>query len=313
MSTEDINGKDDNIVSICANCGKGEEESHKLKHCNACKFVKYCSRDCQIAHRPQHKKECKIRAAELHDIELFKQPPPKEDCPICFLRLPCLDTGSNYYSCCGKVICSGCNHAPRYDHQGNKVDNQKCPFCRTPSPLDEEVADSIKKRVDAGDAIAIYTLGCFYRDGEYDFSRDHRKALELWHRAGELGYADAYTNIGHAYETGTGVEIDMKKATHYYERAAMGGDVNARYNLGVNEAKAGNYDRAVKHYMVAVKDGDSESLKLIKQFYSYWRATKEDYTTALRSYQAYLGDIKSDQRDRAAADDDSCRYYESGI
>ena len=41
MSTKDTAGKDDNEVSICANCGKSEEESHKLKHCNACKMVKY--------------------------------------------------------------------------------------------------------------------------------------------------------------------------------------------------------------------------------------------------------------------------------
>jgi len=51
--------------NICANCGKGEEESDNLKTCTACKLVKYCNRDCQIAHRSQHKKACKKRAAEL--------------------------------------------------------------------------------------------------------------------------------------------------------------------------------------------------------------------------------------------------------
>ena len=96
-------------VSACANCGKGEEESVKLKSCTACKLVKYCSRDCQIAHRSQHKKECRRRAAELYDAKLFKQPPQKDDCPICFIRLPSLDsTGWRYMTCCGKVICSGC-------------------------------------------------------------------------------------------------------------------------------------------------------------------------------------------------------------
>ena len=81
MSTSNSNCKDsasksnvakteDNNVS-CANCGKGEDESNKLKACTACKLAKYCSRECQIAHRPQHKKECKKRAAELHDEELL--------------------------------------------------------------------------------------------------------------------------------------------------------------------------------------------------------------------------------------------------
>ena len=90
---------EDYEVSICANCGKGEEESFKLKACTACKLVKYCSRECQIAHRPQHKKACKKRAAELHDEKLFKQPPLAEDCPICFIRLPTFIWGSKYMTC----------------------------------------------------------------------------------------------------------------------------------------------------------------------------------------------------------------------
>ena len=96
---------------ICASCGKGEEESVSLKNCVACKMVKYCGRDCQKAHRSQHKKECRKRAAELHEEALFKQPPINEDCPICFLRLPSMDTGWKYMSCCGKMLCSGCIHA----------------------------------------------------------------------------------------------------------------------------------------------------------------------------------------------------------
>ena len=131
MSTADVS-------LVCANCGKGEEESHKLKNCTACKLVKYCNRECQIAHRSQHKKECRKRATELHDIQLFKQPLQLGDCPICFVRIPSLDpTGKKYQTCCGKVICSGCNYAPLYDNQGNKVDNEKqneCPFCRVVAP-----------------------------------------------------------------------------------------------------------------------------------------------------------------------------------
>ena len=101
----------DNTMMTCANCGKGEESIGGLKACMACKLVKYCSRDCQKAHRSQHKKECRKRAAELHEEALFKQPPINEDCPICFLRLPSMDTGWKYMSCCGKMLCSGCIHA----------------------------------------------------------------------------------------------------------------------------------------------------------------------------------------------------------
>ena len=35
--------------------------------------------------------------------------------------------------------------------------------------------------------------------------------------------------------------------------------------------------------------------------YGYGHATKDDYAEALQSYQAYLDEVKSDQRDQAAA------------
>ena len=304
---------DGDILSICANCGKGEEESDKLKSCMACKMVKYCNRDCQIAHRPQHKKECKKRAAELHDEneKLFKQPPPlHEDCPICFLRLPTLHSGYRYQSCCGKVICSGCIHAPIYDNQGNEVDNEKCPFCRIPfHDSKEELLERLNKRMQTDDPIAIFNHGVSYRDGTCGFPQNNDKAFELWHRAAELGRSDAYANIGYAYDVGKGVEVDKKKAIHYYELAAIGGDTQARNNLGYWEVKAGNFDRALKHWIIAVGGGSSKSLKDIQTMYSNGDATKEDYTKALQIYQEYLGEIKSKQRDEAAAFDSRYRYY----
>ena len=309
MSTEDTASKKDTDVSVCANCGKGEEESHKLKHCNACKMVKYCNRECQIAHRPQHKKECRKHVKELHDEELFKQPPLKEDCPICYLRLPTLKTGYTYQSCCGKIICSGCTYAPVYDNQGNEVDNHKCPYCRTLWPSShKEGAERLKKRAEAGDPVAIYNTGIYYRDGTYGYPQNHTKALKLWHQAGELGYASANINIGYVYEHGDGVEVDMKKATHYYDLAAMRGNVSARYNLGNNEVRAGNIERALKHHMIA-KSGEVDSLNEIKRLHTSGHATKEDYTKALQLYQEYLGEIKSDQRDETAAFSKKYRYY----
>jgi len=217
-------------------------------------------------------------------------------------------------NCCGKVICGGCIHAPVYDNQGNEVDNKKCPFCRIPlSTSDEEIITRYKKRVDMNDAIAFHNLGCHYRNGRLGLPRDHAKALELWHRASELGHAEANCNIGNAYYSGRVVEMDKKTAKHYWELAAIGGEVNARHNLGCFEEVKGNMDRALKHWMIAVRDGEHVSLKKIKQCYIDGHATKDDYTKALRSYQEYLDEIKSDQRDEAAAYDDRYKYYESAV
>jgi len=309
-------GSADN-VSVCANCGK-EGSSDKINNmCNKCKQVKYCNAACKKKHRSKHKKDCEeyVRlaaehAAEKHDEELFKQPQNEDDCPICFLLMPTLDTGSRYYDCCGKFVCSGCVHAPVYDDQGNAVAGKKCPFCRVPLPKsDEEVAERIMKRVEVNDAGAMLSLGMYHRDGRYGFPKDYEKALELWHRAAELGDAKAYCSIGYLYEQGEGVEVDKKIAVHFYELAAIRGDINARHNLGYIEATAGNFDRALKHWKIAAIGGYSTSLKDIQIMYSNGAATKEDYTEALHSYQEYLGEIKSAQRDKAAAANEEFRYY----
>ena len=131
--------------------------------------------------------------------------------------------------------------------------------------------------------------------------QDRTKALELWHRAAKLGHTVSYFSIGNAYYFGRGVERDEKKANHYWELAAMGGDIVARHNLGVLEGHAGNMSRALKHHMIAAGVGDNDSLKLIKQKFMNGDATKDEYAKALRAYQANLVEIRSPQRDEAAA------------
>ena len=42
-------------------------------------------------------------------------------------------------------------------------------------------------------------------------------------------------------------------------------------------------------------------------------ATEDNYAKALRSYQAYVNEIKSDQRGKAAAEREDYKYYESAI
>jgi len=299
-------------TSTCVNCGKGgkgNSDGIQLKTCTACKIVKYCSRECQIAHRPQHKKECKKRAAALHDEKLFKQPPQLDDCPICMIPLPTLETGSTYFTCCGKVICCGCVHA-----NAQLTVDMKCAFCRTPDPMDNGniILDMINKRVAVNEPRAIYHLGTNYDNGRLGLPKDSAKALELWHRAGELGDAKAYHNIGVTYDRGDGVQRDSKKATHYWELAAMLGHVGSRCNLGADEKNTGNVNRAMKHFMIAVRSGDDMTLRNIKKLFMSGEVTKDDYARALRAHQAYVDEIKSVHRDKAAAFSNEYKYFNEG-
>jgi TPR repeat protein len=204
------------------------------------------------------------------------------------------------------MICSGCIHAV-----DKMKGDSKCPFCRAPVPRsDEDLIERVMKRVEMDDAEAIRSFGCFYAEGIYGLPQNYEKAVELWHRAGKLGSVESYHNIGNAYYFGRGVERDEKKAKHYYELAAIGGYVSARYNLGiVVEENAGKMRIALNHHMVAAGCGHDKSLEVIREFYMNGHATKDDYAKALRAHQKYIDGIKSAQRDEAAAyDNDEYRY-----
>ena len=138
-----------------------------------------------------------------------------------------------------------------------------------PANSEEEEVVRVKKLMKKGNAEAYYALGGCYRNGTIGLPQDHAKANELYLKAGELGFAEAYYNLGIAYYNGDGVEIDLKKAKHYYELAAINGDVKARYNLGCMEGNAGNLQRAFIHHIIAARAGSKRSLDAVKQGYAW--------------------------------------------
>ena len=73
---------------------------------------------------------------------------------------------------------------------------------------------------------------------------------------------------------GRGADVDKKRATHYYELAAMRGNSMARHNLGSAEAHEGNWDRALKHFMISAKDGGTRFSKLHQIYVREWGCNK---------------------------------------
>ena len=111
----------------------------------------------------------------------------------------------------------------------------------------------------------------------------------------------AYNNVGNSYRMVDGVEIDTKKAKYYYGLAAMGGNVDARYNLGRSEENEGKMNRALKHFMIAARAGDDESLTKIQLYCKHGYATEDDSEKALRAHKEATDEMTSDQREAAVA------------
>ncbi|EJK54036.1 hypothetical protein THAOC_26414 [Thalassiosira oceanica] len=291
-------------ADVCANCGKGSsggEGGVKLKDCTACCLVKYCGVECQRAHRRQHKKACKQRAAELKDEQLYSQGherPEGRICPICALPIPLpTDDHSVFEVCCMKRICNGCAMA------AHKRGMDYCAFCRTPCPTnDADALAMIQARVAKKDPEAINHLGNEYCHGSLGLQKDMRRALELWTEAAELGSIQALYHLGVAYYEGDEVDQDKAKAAECWTKAAMQGCPLSRDKLGCTEIKdRGNYDRAVRHFLISAKMGEKESLELIKEAFMGGIATKEQYAEALKGYRDAVEEMKSHDRDEASA------------
>ena len=173
---------------------------------------------------------------------------------------------------------------------------------------DKEVEGIVRlfKLMDNGNADAYHQLACYYASGTNGMPQNRAKANELWLKAGELGCAEAYSRLGYSYANGMGVGRDEQKAKHYWELAAMNGNVKSRYNLGLFEGKAGNHQRAKKHFIVAARAGHPESLDVVKKGFMEGYATKEEYTKeeyagTLRAYHESQTEMKSEARDEASA------------
>ena len=221
---------------VCACCGVAPVDDIQLEECNGgCDLVKYCSDKCCDNYREQHEAECKQQKAELRDKQLFDQPDGTHlgECPICFLPLPIDLEKCRFYTCCCKLVCSGCVYA---DAINSGKDN--CPFCREPAvDSDEENDKRAMERVKVNDPNALYHMG-----GRHCLDGDYAKAVEYSMRAAKLGDAAAHHNLGAIYYKGLGVEKDEEQGIHHYEKAAIGGHPEARHSLAGIEGKHVNFD-----------------------------------------------------------------------
>ena len=269
-------------------------------------MVKYCNRDCQVAHRQQHKNACKVRAAEIYDEKLFQEPPHGGECPIC-----CHITDGEhdtYMSCCGKNICIGCISGCAQQNvkriREGKRDHGMCVYCRAPMKTNRPQEVTLRKLnnlMEKGEGQAIDMLAGYYRDGEMGLTQDMRKANELYLKAGEFGYSRGYFNLAQSYLSGSGVEVNMRKARYYWELAAMNGHIHARHNLACEEGKAGNHQRAYRHMVLAARAGSEESLAYVKIGYRDGYVTKDEFADTLRAYQKVRDEIMSDERVKGLA------------
>ena len=213
---------------------------------------------------------------------------------VCYIKSSDAEQ-STFRSCCGKIICNGCltRSEECIDDGGELLHLHLCPLCKAPpASSEEEEVNRITALTTCDNAEAYNHLAHSYASGGLGLPQDWSKATELYLQAGELGCAEAYYNLGIASKLGRGIERDSKMSMHYYKLAAIHGDVEARYHLGILEGKASNFYLSFMHHKIAAGAGHEKALDKVKQGFVGGIVTKEEYEWSLHGYQKRQDEIK---------------------
>ncbi|EJK68978.1 hypothetical protein THAOC_09808 [Thalassiosira oceanica] len=81
----------------------------------------------------------------------------------------------------------------------------------------------------------------------------------------------------------------------------MQGHAESRHNLGCDEVRKGNHDRAVRLFLISAKMGHRESVEKIKRMFMGGLGTTAQYAEALKGFQDAMEETKSNDRDEENA------------
>jgi len=161
-----------------------------------------------------------------------------------------------------------------------------------------ESMQDLRKVADAGDADAMFNIGCLYANGE-GVAQDDQQAMTWYRKAAALGNADAMYNIGVSYNDGNGVAQDYQEAMVWYLKAADAGNLGVMNNVGLlyanGQGVAQDYGQAMTCYRKAADAGDAVAMYNIGLLYANGQGVAQDYPQAMDwfSKAANAGDAKA--------------------
>ena len=101
--------------------------------------------------------------------------------------------------------------------------------------LDTEAAyQYMRESAELGDPAAIDGLACYIEHGE---EQDYARAMQLYQKAASLGEEEAMEHLASMYAEGKGVRRDVRKAAHWFRRAAFEGNRQAEEALVALQAE----------------------------------------------------------------------------
>ena len=180
----------------------------------------------------------------------------------------------------------------------------------------EDAVTWFTKAADQGDAEAEHRLGYCYQfgngveqnldtalawfekaaakghaDGQFgigvvNYTKERYEEAVTWFtKAADQGIADAELRLGHCYQLGNGVELNLDTAMEWYEKAAAKGHVNGQVNTGIVSYKKERYEDAVTWFTKAAEQHDADAERWLGHCYRFGNGVEQNFDTALEWYE----------------------------
>ena len=254
--------------------------------------------------------------------------PPRAKCPLCKVTLPLKQSQKTFLLCCGTEICRACNASAyaagiptkrentnssdddddeineieEIEVEGDETKDQMtmcCVLCNAEAPAGvENILNLLQRRIEEDqDPNAMHVLSGLYWD-ENGVENNPKKALELCTRAADADHAEACHELALIYCEGKyGVPQDLNKGKMLLFRAARLGSAVSLNALGGLMIQEGNVQLGTSYWLLGASNGEEYALHNVKKAFEGKVISKEDYASALRSYQTAHGETRSPKRD----------------
>ena len=113
----------------------------------------------------------------------------------------------------------------------------------------------------------------------------YEEAVTWFTKAADQGIADAELRLGHCYQLGNGVELNLDTAMEWYEKAAAKGHVNGQVNIGIVSYKKERYEDAVTWFTKAAEQHDADAERWLGHCYRFGNGVEQNFDTALEWYE----------------------------
>jgi TPR repeat protein/DNA-directed RNA polymerase subunit K/omega len=172
-------------------------------------------------------------------------------------------------------------------------DNEKdLPIINLSSLENESISTKEKSLFEKGNLIFI-SIKSQLTPGKSDvelspiLQQKMNQILKLWTESANLGYSEAYYNLGLMYQYGKGVEKNYKKALSYFENAIKLGNTSSYYQIGLMyyDGDSNLEKNDIKALENFEKSNNSKALNIAGIMYSKGEGVERDLIKAKENWE----------------------------